>query len=123
LISIIIVAYPLIIPSPPRLTFVAAVLAAAMAPLGLAIYELSSGTAVPGVFYERNTFYPAVAVVIAYFGSRVVHGITAEVAEARRVGVYELVEPLGRGAWASSTVPVTPCCTAPRRSSCYCRIE
>jgi serine/threonine-protein kinase len=40
---------------------------------------------------------PAFAVLLAYAGSRVVHGISVDLSEAQRMGSYELVSKLGAG--------------------------
>src|SRR5690606_27123946 len=47
--------------------------------------------------YIAASFSPAVAVVMAYFGSRIVHGLGLQIAEARRMGSYRLERVLGRG--------------------------
>jgi serine/threonine-protein kinase len=96
-VLLMIVAYPLIIPSPPRLTAVVALLSAATAPLGFAVVATFGGYEIGLVDYADGAIYPLVAAVIATFGSRVVHGINVDVAEARRMGSYELTEPLGQG--------------------------
>ena len=43
------------------------------------------------------SFSPAMAVVMAVYGSRVVYGLGLEVADARRMGSYQLERLLGRG--------------------------
>jgi serine/threonine-protein kinase len=50
-----------------------------------------------GSDYLRVSLNPALAVVLAYFASRVVYGLNIDVVRARRMGSYHIVEQLGRG--------------------------
>jgi serine/threonine-protein kinase len=96
-VCVVMVAYPLIIPTPPRRTFVAAIIAAATVPLGLLILE-SLGWVTPRPFhYVDISLSPAFCVFLAVMGSRVIYGLNVEVARARQMGSYQLVERLGRG--------------------------
>jgi serine/threonine-protein kinase len=95
--NIIIVVFPLVVPAPPRWTFVAAMASAAMAPLALFLLGLRHGVAFAGVDYFHTCLAPGISVAIAVFGSRVIHGISLEVAKARRMGSYELVDLIGHG--------------------------
>ena len=93
----LIILFPLIVPSPPRMTLIAAVAAAATRPLGLLVLEMFAGIDISAVRYLGSSMSPAFAVVIAYFGSRVVHGLTVDLSHARRMGSYELESKLGAG--------------------------
>jgi serine/threonine-protein kinase len=96
-VCIVLVAYPLIIPTAPRRTFVTAVIAAGTVPLGLVILE-SFGWVTPRPFdYVDVSIDPAFCVFLAVMGSRVIYGLNIEVARARQMGSYQLVELLGRG--------------------------
>ena len=95
--GLIIVVYPLIIPSPPHRTLASALVAAATAPLSVLILNLN-GTIPFNVFdYVGITLDPLICVVIAVFGSRVLHGMQQEVARATELGSYRLQERLGSG--------------------------
>lgn len=94
---IIVVAFPLIIPSPPRKTLVTAVAAAATVPLSLFLLENLGVIEVPPVKYIGISISPAMCVAMAVIGSRVVHGLNVGLADAREMGRYRLVERLGEG--------------------------
>jgi len=95
--GLIIVTYPLIIPSPPHRTLATGLAAAATAPLSVLILNLN-GTIPFNVFdYVGITLDPLICVAIAVFGSRVLHGMHQEVARATELGSYRLQERLGSG--------------------------
>jgi tRNA A-37 threonylcarbamoyl transferase component Bud32 len=93
----LIILFPLIVPSPPRTTLVVAIVAAATRPLALLLLELTGRIDIQGVRYVASIFSPAFAVVMAYVGSRVVHGMNVDLAKARRLGSYKLESRLGSG--------------------------
>jgi serine/threonine-protein kinase len=93
----LIIFFPMIVPSPPRLTLVTAIAAAATRPLGLALLAGFAGFEIPLARYIVSTISPAFAVVLAYLGSRIVHGMNVDLAEARRLGSYVLESRLGKG--------------------------
>jgi serine/threonine-protein kinase len=93
----LIIFFPLIVPSPPRVTLMTAIAAAATRPLGLFVLELSLGMELSTATYISSTLSPAFAVLLAYTGSRVVHGLNVDLSEAQRMGSYELVSQLGTG--------------------------
>jgi len=95
--SIIIVMFPLIVPSRPIHTFVVSLLAAASAPLGVWLIDLELQAGFVLDDYAHVTMLPLACVAIATFGSRVIYGISLDVAKARRMGSYELTERLGVG--------------------------
>jgi len=70
-VAVLVVAYPLIVPSPPRTTLVVALVSAATVPVGVAIIGAGTGAGFGPNVYVGATVQPAVAAVIAYFGSRV----------------------------------------------------
>jgi serine/threonine-protein kinase len=93
----LIIMFPLIVPSPPRATLVTALFAAATQPLGLFLIERVTSTNVDGSTMFISSVSPAFAVAIAYFSSRVVHGMNVDLAKAQRMGSYELQSRLGSG--------------------------
>jgi hypothetical protein len=93
----IIIMFPLIIPSPPRRTLVVALASAATVPLGLFFWEMAGLFNVELRVYPHTFLSPAIAVAMAYFGSRVVYNIGLDVARARRRGSYQLETCLGAG--------------------------
>jgi serine/threonine-protein kinase len=96
-VCIVLVAYPLIIPTPPRRTLLVAALGAATVPLGLYILEAFAWVSPRPFDYVDISISPAFCVVLAVMGSRVVYGLNVEVARARRLGSYQLMERLGQG--------------------------
>jgi serine/threonine-protein kinase len=96
-VCIVMVAFPLIIPTSPRRTLWETFLAAATVPLGLYILQLS-GSLTPRPFdYVHVSLSPLLCIPLAVLGSWVVYGLNVEVALARRMGSYQLVERLGSG--------------------------
>ncbi len=95
--AIVIVAFPLIVPTPPWRTFVAALSSAAMVPLSLYLLQ-AFGWATPAPFdYVHVAVTPIICVGLAVLGSLVIYGLNVEVARARQMGSYRLEELLGRG--------------------------
>lgn len=97
LATLVIAVYPMIVPSPPRRTLVAAMLAAAMAPLGVFVVSMLEISPVDLGDYLGVSIYPAICVVLAVFGSRIIYGLNQDVAQARELGSYRLERLLGRG--------------------------
>jgi serine/threonine-protein kinase len=93
----IIIMFPLIIPSPPRTTLWIALAAAATAPLGLALLEMTVEANLEPRAYPHSLVSPAIAVAVAYFGSRIVYSLGIDVSRAREMGSYRLTELIGRG--------------------------
>jgi eukaryotic-like serine/threonine-protein kinase len=93
----IVILFPLIMPTPPRLMLPAALAAGSM-PL-LALVALGSLAQVPadGAYFFNTAVGSAIAVGFAWMGSRVVYGLGREVAAARELGSYQLEEKLGQG--------------------------
>jgi tRNA A-37 threonylcarbamoyl transferase component Bud32 len=92
-----IILFPLIVPSPPHITLLVALAAAATRPLALTLLDLRHGMEVGGIYYGAAVMSPLLAVVVAYYGSRVVHGMNVDLAEAQRMGSYTLETLLGTG--------------------------
>jgi hypothetical protein len=82
-VTAIIILFPLIVPSPPAKTLWVAVVAAATVPLGLGVLEYAGVFELEPRAYPRSLLSPAIAVAIAYVGSRVVYSLGQEVTRAR----------------------------------------
>ncbi len=93
----LIIFFPLIVPSPPHMTLIAAITAATTRPLGLAVLEGVAGFEIPAIRYVASSVSPALAVALAYLGSRIVYGMNVDLAEARKLGCYALESRLGEG--------------------------
>jgi len=93
----LIILFPLIVPSPPRLTLMVALSAAATRPVSLLLLDMRESVVVEGIYYYAAVMSPLFAVAMAYFGSRVVHGMTMDLAKAQRMGSYSLETLLGTG--------------------------
>jgi serine/threonine-protein kinase len=99
-VAVWMLAYTVIVPSPPRKALVAALLSVSSVPIvvGAVIAlspELPSINAL-GFFFVLVLPYLLV-VLIAYVGARVVYSIGIEVTRARELGSYSLEERLGAG--------------------------
>jgi eukaryotic-like serine/threonine-protein kinase len=93
----VIVLFPLVMPGPPRRMLAAAVVAALTSPLGLYLLGRWGKVQPSGDDYFRSIIGPALAVGFAYWGARVIYRLGREVAAARELGSYRLVERLGQG--------------------------
>lgn len=92
-----IVNFSCFVPSTPRQTFLTSFVSASMRPLMFAILWIA-GYSMPNSTILSQIIAPNyVCVAIAVLSARVVYGLGREVAEARRMGSYQLVEKLGEG--------------------------
>lgn len=90
--------FVLVVPSTLGKTAIAAVSSALMGPLGLLIYSALFGTPLPSPGVWASLFVPDFFVAVwAIVLSRFIYGMGKELGKARRMGYYELIEPLGRG--------------------------
>ncbi len=95
--TVVIAIYPMIIPSRPRHTLVAALAAAATAPAGILVIDLLEVAPASWPDYLGVSIYPFVCVGLAVFGSSIIYRLNTDVAEAMELGSYQLEEKLGRG--------------------------
>jgi hypothetical protein len=99
-VSVWVLLFTIVVPSPPRRALVAATLSAAAVPVTVAIYM---ATGVITVHLGRPEFFFALvipyAIVVAMAGvaASVVYRLGSEVRRARELGSYRLVERLGEG--------------------------
>jgi eukaryotic-like serine/threonine-protein kinase len=99
-VAVWMLAYTVIVPSPPRKALVAALLSASSVPIVIgAVMAFSSVVpAMDPVEFFFNLVLPYLLVVLlGYVGARVVYSIGAEVTRARELGSYRLEERLGVG--------------------------
>jgi hypothetical protein len=92
-----IVIFPVIVPTSPGKTFLAAMAAASWLPL-IFLVLAAQGVDLPSTSNIVQFVLPGyICVALAVGASRIVHGMTSEVSEARRMGSYQLVKLLGQG--------------------------
>ena len=92
-----IVFFPLIVPSTPGKTFLASLAAAASTPVLYFIGRANGGPALDPGYVVQVMMANAICVGIAVVGSRVVYRLGSDIAQARRMGAYQLVRKLGEG--------------------------
>ena len=99
-VAVWMLAYTVIVPSPPRQALFAALLSVSSVPIVIGAVIAYSPQVPPinplGFFFVLVLPYLLV-VLLAYVGARVVYGLGAEVARARELGSYRLEERLGEG--------------------------
>jgi serine/threonine-protein kinase len=97
-ICVWIAGFPFIIPATPARAGIAACLTALMAPVGLAVWHVLSGTPMPGPrVWSGSTIPPLLCAGVATIGSRIVYGLGRDIERARAMGAYRLEKRLGRG--------------------------
>jgi serine/threonine-protein kinase len=95
--SMIIVVFPMVIPLPPRRLLAASLLAAISAPVSLLVLEYIGEHTLTVDELVGASISPAFAVVLAYFGARMIYAIGLDVSRARLLGAYRLESRLGAG--------------------------
>ncbi|MEE8410731.1 MAG: serine/threonine-protein kinase [Myxococcota bacterium] len=92
-----IIIFPVVVPATPGKTVLTVVLGAAMGPLAFGIAILT-GKPPPSTVTAVALFAPNfAAVMVASITARVMYKLGTDVARARQMGNYELVECLGKG--------------------------
>ena len=91
-----IILFPLLIPIGPRVAVWVGLVCAATEPLSLALLAHTEGLALE-MGYLAVLTNPLVAVGVAWYASRTLNRLSRDVARARRLGSYQLVERLGEG--------------------------
>lgn len=95
--AILILTAAMIMPSSPRRTLIASLVAASMGPLGLFIVYLS-GRPVPAAGVVLVIYLPNfIWAVVATLPSKMFQRMGRQISEARKLGSYELLEQLGAG--------------------------
>ena len=99
--AILILASAMIMPSTPRRTLIASLVAAAMGPIGMGIAQLA-GRDVPPLGTTLVLYFPDfVWAVIATLPSAMFQRMGRQLKQARALGSYELIEQLGAGGMGS----------------------
>src|SRR5437867_6697739 len=93
----VIILFPLLVPTAPTATLVIASLCALMTPLSYWVLASRGAIVASPEDYWHAVLTGSVAVGIATIASRTVYGGHRQVAAMRRIGSYELLEPLVRG--------------------------
>ena len=95
--SMIIVVFPMVIPLPPRRLLAASLLGAISSPVSLLVLDRMGRHALTIDELIGASITPAFAVVLAYFGARMIYAIGLDVSRARLLGAYRLESRLGAG--------------------------
>ena len=99
-VAVWMLAYTVIVPSPPRRALVAALVSVSSVPIVIGLVMAFSPVvpAMNPVAFFFNLVLPYLLVVLlAYVGARVVYNIGKEVTRARELGSYQLEKRLGEG--------------------------
>jgi len=92
-----ITVFPMVVPAPPRVAWLAAFAAASTGPLALAL-SVAAGHPAPSPAVAAALFVPTyLAAALAAFPARLVLALRRQAARAAQMGSYRLVELLGRG--------------------------
>jgi serine/threonine-protein kinase len=92
------VFFPLVVPSSPGKTLLAALVTATVGPLVFLISLVFRGSPMPDGVYMLNLFVPYyLSAGLAFVGSGIIYKLGCDVTRAREMGSYKLIELLGRG--------------------------
>jgi serine/threonine-protein kinase len=96
-LAVLIVMFPLVVPAPPLKSLAASLLAASMWPLGF-LLGVRLGNPVPATpVVVLNFLENYIAAALALVPALIMRNLAAAVQKARRMGSYQLIEPLGHG--------------------------
>jgi len=93
----VMILFALLVPLPTRTTLLASSLCALTMPLGLFALSALGRISIAPADYLNTALTAGIGVAIATLASRTVYGAGRQIAAARRVGSYELIEPIGEG--------------------------
>ncbi len=96
-VCILIVVFPILIPSRPVTTLAVSLLSAATVPVGLLVLQLNGAVHIKYLDYIGLTISPLLCVLLAVGASRVIYGLSRDMARAQQLGAYQLEERLGQG--------------------------
>ncbi len=95
---VLILFFPLLLPSSPRTALVGSLIAASMGPLGYALaFSLGSPTVLGTSVFLSRVLPPFLCALLAYVPARALYRLARDVKRAQRLGSYELVTRLGKG--------------------------
>ena len=95
--SLIIVVFPMVVPLPPSRLLVASILAAISSPVSMLVFDFTGQYPLTLDELIGVSISPAFAVVLAYFGARMIYSISLDVSKARLMGAYRLESRIGAG--------------------------
>jgi serine/threonine-protein kinase len=93
----VMILFALLVPLPTRTTLTVSALCALTMPLGLFVLSALGRITVSPAEYWNSGLTASIAVGIATLAARTVYGASKQLATARQVGSYELIEPIGKG--------------------------
>jgi eukaryotic-like serine/threonine-protein kinase len=96
-LAVLIVLFPLVVPSPPGRTLAASLVTASMWPLAFYVGVRLGNPLPPAPDVALNFLENYIAAALALVPTRIVRTLASEVQKARRMGSYELIELLGQG--------------------------
>ncbi|MEO8587132.1 MAG: serine/threonine-protein kinase, partial [Acidobacteriota bacterium] len=97
-VAVLIMAFPLLVPSTRGKTVLATLATALMDPVGLLVGVALGYRPAPSGAFAIAMFVPTViAAIIAIIGSRIVYRLSAQAGKAEELGSYRLVSLLGHG--------------------------
>jgi serine/threonine-protein kinase len=97
-VAVLIMAFPLLVPSTRGKTVLATLATALMDPIGLLVGIALGYRPAPSGAFAIAMFLPTViAALVAIIGSRIVYRLSAQAGKAEELGSYRLVAPLGHG--------------------------
>ncbi len=89
--------FTLMVPGPPRRMLFATVCACAAPPLGVLLLASTNHVDVTRTQFIVVCVSHGFIVPLAYVGSRIVHSMSTQIAEASQVGSYKLISKIGEG--------------------------
>ncbi len=95
-VTLVLLTFPLVVPSPPRWRLIATLVAACSQPFAIALVQVARDAFDPTEIVATSTPTLLVAGLAIYLG-RVVHRLRVDASRARTYGQYELVRRLGEG--------------------------
>jgi serine/threonine-protein kinase len=93
----VIILFPLLVPARPRVTLIVSGLCALTMPAGVALLASAGMVSARPADYASIGLAGVVAVGIASVAARAVYGAAGQIAAARTLGSYELIDLIGRG--------------------------
>jgi serine/threonine-protein kinase len=96
-LAVLIVMFPLLVPAPLPKSLGASLVTASMWPLAFVVSLRLGHPAPPAVVVGLNVLENYIAAALALVPAVILRRLAADVQKARRMGSYQLIEPLGHG--------------------------